>query len=194
MTFDAAKVPGGDVRRWGEECRAKALRGVGNQDWREIYDWTRSWVGWGGGAWLPDTWLLYAASAILHKQPKSAVHSLDLGLRIWLAGPEDRAALTWCRGLLVWSELKDPKTALLDLESWLQDAPSWAAPSPRETLEMCRQAASISRKRVPSVGPRPAFEGPKPAQSTIAPEVGRREDGSEPAVWGEISSFFLSAK
>lgn len=45
MTFDAAKVPGGDVGRWGAECRANALQGVGSQDWRGVYEWTKSWIG-----------------------------------------------------------------------------------------------------------------------------------------------------
>lgn len=45
MTFDPAKVPGGDVAKFGAECRAKALDGVTASDWRPIYDWTKSWIG-----------------------------------------------------------------------------------------------------------------------------------------------------
>ena len=53
MTFDLAKVPGGDVAAWGAERRDKALSGVRDGDWRSIYDWTKSWTEWGDDAWLP---------------------------------------------------------------------------------------------------------------------------------------------
>lgn len=188
MTFDMEKVPGGDVARWGAECRMKALEGLESQDWRAVYDWTKSWIGWGGGAWSTDVWLLYSVSALLQNQPKSAVHSLDLGLRVWLEGPRDRAALTWCRGLIVWNEMKDPKTALLDLEASATTVPLWAAPAPQRTIEQCREAASVSRKRVPSVRPRPKFEGSPP---DVAPAAEDREDGYEPTVWTEVRAFFM---
>jgi len=42
MTFDPAKVPGGDVAAWGAECREKALVGVRDGDWRSIHGWTKS--------------------------------------------------------------------------------------------------------------------------------------------------------
>ena len=76
MTFDPAKVPGGDVAHWGAQCRVKALAGLDAGNWRPVYDWTKSWIGWGGGAWLPDTWLLCAASALLKGQPRTAIHSI----------------------------------------------------------------------------------------------------------------------
>jgi hypothetical protein len=53
MTFDLARVPGGDVAAWGAECRDKALSGVRDGDWCSIYDWTKSWIGWGGGCMVP---------------------------------------------------------------------------------------------------------------------------------------------
>jgi len=86
---------------------------------------TKSWVGWGGGAWLTDSWLLYATSALLKNEPKNAIHSLDLGLRTCIEGPIDRAVLTWCRGILVWRLLMDPKTALVDLEAAADQVPDW---------------------------------------------------------------------
>lgn len=187
MAFDIKKVPGGDVARWGSECRAKSLACLVAQDWRGVHDWTKSWVGWGGGAWSPDAWLLYAVSALLNNQPKNAVHSLDLGLRVWLEGPKDQAALTWCRGLVVWNEMKDPKTALLDLEAAAPTVPLWAAAAPQRAIEQCRQAAAASRKRVPSVQPRPKFAGSPPP---VAPAAEYRADGCEPTVWTEISTFF----
>jgi hypothetical protein len=34
MTFDASKVPGGDVAGWGANCRDKAFAGLKARDWR----------------------------------------------------------------------------------------------------------------------------------------------------------------
>ena len=34
MTFDASKVPGGDVAGWGAKCRDKAFAGLKARDWR----------------------------------------------------------------------------------------------------------------------------------------------------------------
>jgi|SRR5262245_3306306 len=79
MTFAAAKMPGGDVAAWGAECRAKALAGVEAGNWRPVYAWTKGWIGWGGGAWIPDTWLLYAVSALLRVSRK-------LLFAVWISG------------------------------------------------------------------------------------------------------------
>ena len=49
MTYDPAKVPGGDGARWGADCRTKALAGVADGDWRSTHDWTKSWIGWEAG-------------------------------------------------------------------------------------------------------------------------------------------------
>src|SRR5665647_355131 len=154
VAFDPTKVPGGDVAKWGNECRDRALGALHEDDWRGVYDWTKSWVGWGGGAWLPDSWLLYATSAVLKGEPKTAVHSLDVGLRTWIEGPVDRAVLTWCRGVLVWKRLKDPKTASTELEGAAPQLPAWLVSDVATALECCRQDAAASRKRVPSVTPR----------------------------------------
>lgn len=193
MTFDLAKVPGGDVAAWGAHCREKALVGVRDRDWRAIYDWTKSWIGWGGGAWLPDTWLLYAVSALIEGKPRGAVHSLDLGLKTWLAGDADRAVLTWCRGVIVMDRLADPKTALLDLNDAVADVPAWAESDAGDRLDHCRHAASMSRKRVASAQPRPAYEGAENALRVVAPPVGTRADGEEPIVWPAIEPFFRRA-
>ena len=193
MTFDPAKVPGGDVAAWGAECRDKALIGIRDGDWRSIYDWTKSWIGWGGGAWLPDIWMLYAVSALVQGKPRIAIHSLDLGLKTWLAGTVDRTALTWCRGIIVMDRLADPKTALLDLEDSVVDVPAWAEPLAERRLEHCRDAAAASRKRVPSVGPRPAYEGSEGSVHVVAPPAGERADGEQPEVWPAVQSFFRGA-
>lgn len=191
MTFDPARVPGGDVAAWGAECREKALDGVRAGDWRSIYDWTKSWITSGGGAWLPDTWLLYAVSALIQGKPRIGIHSLDLGLRTWLAGPSDRAALTWCRGVIVMRELADPKTALLDLDDIAAFLPAWTSPFACPCIERCRDAAAASRKQVRAVGPRPDFEGSRTYEHTVASKVDDRRDGERPEVWPTIEQFFL---
>jgi len=191
MTFDPVKVPGGDVARWGEECRAKSLAGLDAEDWRPVYDWTKSWIGWGGGAWIPDTWLLYAVSALIQGKPRIAVHSLDLGIGIWLAGEADRATLTWCRGAIVMDRLADPKTALLDLEDCDDLVPQWLTPRSAVRLEKCREDASKSRKRVPSVKPRPLFKGFDHILDSVAPAVVRRRDGEQPELWTRVAPYFV---
>ena len=40
--------------------------------------WAKGWIGQGGGAWIVDPWLVYAASAIMNGQRRNAVHSIDL--------------------------------------------------------------------------------------------------------------------
>ncbi len=190
MTFDPAKVPGGNVAHWAEECRAKALAGLDAEDWRPVYDWTKSWIVSGGGAWIPDTWLLYAVSALLQCKPRIAVHSLDLGLGTWLAGEADRAVLMWCRGAIVMDRLADPKTALLDLEGCHDLLPPWLESRATARLELCREAAPKSRKRVPSVKPRPSFTGFDHMLDAVAPATVRRRDGEQPEVWKDVSPYF----
>jgi hypothetical protein len=191
MTFDPVKIPGGDVARWGEECRAKALEGLDAEDWRPVYGWTKSWIGWGGGACIPDTWLLYAVSALIQGKPRISVHSLDLGIGIWLAGEADRAVLTWCRGAIVMDRLADPKTALLDLETCHDLVPQWLSPRSAARLEMCREEAPKSRKRVPSVKPRPLFKGFDHMVDSVAPAAVRRRDGEQPELWTRVAPYFV---
>lgn len=172
------------------ECRQRALAGVADGDWRAVHDWTKSWVGWGGGAWVTDTWLLYAVSALLEGKPKNAVHSLDLGLRTWIEGDADRAVLLWCRGLVIWSALNDPKTAMADLTTAGAAVPSWLTDDPDGSIGACRQAADRSRKRVASVKPAPRLHVPRDGRGFVAPPIGHRVDGSAPLVWEDVKTFF----
>ncbi|GAA5195389.1 hypothetical protein GCM10023346_25200 [Arthrobacter gyeryongensis] len=190
MGFDPAKVPGDDVAAWGAQCREKALAGLEAGDWKAVHDWTRSWVGWGGGAWIPDTWLLYAVSALGQGKPRIAVHSIDLGLKYWLPGPIDQAVLAWCRGVIVMDRLGDPKTALIDLEAAAPLLPVWLAPAAAERLARCREEAAKSRKRTPSVKPRPEFTGPDPVLDSVAPPAAAHHDGDKPSVWETVATFF----
>lgn len=177
---------------FGRECRQLAVDAVLENDWRRGHDWTKSWVAWGGGAWLPDAWLLYATSALLKGEPKNAIHSLDVRLRTWIEGPVDRAVLTWCRGVLVWRLLKDPKTALLDLEAASGQVPSWLATDVSLRLKACHQDAAASRKRVPSVKPRPDFAAPAGGRDFVAPAVDGHVDGARPPFWDNIASNFAA--
>jgi hypothetical protein len=192
VSFDSAKVPGGDVEAFGRECRINALDGVARVEWRPVYQWTKSWITMGGGAWLPDTWMLYAVSALLQRQPKSAVHSLDLGLRHWMSGQQDQAILAFCRGQVISLVMNDPKAAVADLEFGAERAPSWLRNAATDALGAARAATLNSRKRVPSVRPRPDHSPQGQLHATVAPPVGDRMDGEEPAVWERVRQFFLT--
>ncbi|MBI5231017.1 MAG: hypothetical protein HY876_02505 [Coriobacteriales bacterium] len=190
MSIDRPPASAEETAVWGLGCERKAVAAVHAGDWRGIHDWTKSWVSRGGGAWIPDTWLLYAASALLKGQPRIAVRSLDLGIGTWLDGVGDRAALTWIRGSIIWRRLDDPKSALLDLEADLP-FPRWtrSATDVDQVLDACRQAASTSRKRAATVPPRPSFTGAGSTGEVVAPSLGDRRDGDEPRVWTEVAAL-----
>jgi len=154
-----SEMTSGEVESWGAASRDRALQTLADEDWRGTYELTKSWVSRGGGAWLPDAWLMYAASALLRRQPKIAVHSLDLALGTWLSGSVDRPAISWCRGLFVWFRLNDPKTALLDLEPAFDLAPQWLGSDLPGQIARCRVEAQRSRKRTASVKSQPEFLG-----------------------------------
>ena len=86
--------------------------------------------------------------------------------------------------------LRDPKTALLDLEHVEGSAPAWLATQTGDQLERCRDAAAGSRKRVPAVKPRPGYTGADRVKHTVAPLVTDRRDGDQPAVWDKIAGYF----
>jgi hypothetical protein len=76
------------------------------------YRWAKGWIGAGGGPHI-DPWLVYVASSLLRGQPRNAVHAIDLAIGGWLPGRQDRAAMLYVRGVVVFRRLEDPKTALL---------------------------------------------------------------------------------
>lgn len=181
--------PSEDVRAVGEHCQREALIALADDDWHGLYRWTKSWVTSGGGAWLPDTWILYAVSALLKGEPRTAVHALDLGLGTWISGPQDRAALRWCRGVTIWTRLNDPKTALADLDP-ADDLPDWLVVDRSATIDRCAAAATTSRKRVASVSPSPTLTITHEARGTVAPHVTNRADGDEPSIWVAVAPRF----
>ena len=192
VTFRPQLVPGGDVAAFGARCRTEAVAGLQAQDWRPVHDWSKSWIGSGGGAWLPGPWLLYAASALLKGEPRIAVHSLDLALRVWLAGRADRAALTWLRGVLVVDQLKNPKAALVDLRESRSQLPDWLTTGADDRLAACEAATATSRMRVPSVKPRPEYSPLAATHDGVAPPVSERVDGQRPSVWDQVGPLLTS--
>ena len=139
--------------------------------------WSKSWVSQ-GGATAPDAWLGYALSGLLHGQPRTAVHSVDLGLRGWISEPMDRAILYWARRAVVEMKLTDPKTALLDYQAAEAHAPEWLAPIVSSALTSCTQAVGSSLKRKPAVGAAPEYSGA--GEFTVEPPDGAFTVGEKP--------------
>jgi hypothetical protein len=107
-----------------DECRHGAVESLEQEDWYAAYSWAKSWINRGGGGVL-DPWLVYVASALMHGQPRTAVHSVDLALRGWFTDLADRSVLHFVRSRVVWHRLRDPKTAEADLAMACRDAPAW---------------------------------------------------------------------
>jgi len=171
-----------------DEYRAKVRDALSAKDWQAVYAWTKGWVGQAGGAWLPEAWLAYAASGLLHGQPRVAVRSVDLGLGNWIEDQADRSILLWARGSVVMRYLDDPKTALADLENAAPSAPPWLAPHVIEDTAACRTAAAMSRKRKPSVQPAPSLGSSRSAHDKVA-SPGHHEPGARPALWDALLPF-----
>jgi hypothetical protein len=167
--------------------RTEALSALRADDWHGAYRWAKGWIGQGGGAWIVDPWLVYAASALMNGQPKTAVHSIDLALRSWIAEPADRAILRWVRACVIQVRLKDPKTALLDFEDARAHAPDWLRAAVDASRERCAAEASASRKRKPAVGKAPVHAGPQSVHGTVAPPGSAREPGLRPPVWDAVA-------
>jgi hypothetical protein len=165
-----------DYREW-------AANGLAERDWRTTYDAAKGWVSRAGGAWIPEAWLVYAASGLLHAQPRVGVRSVDLGLNNWVSAAPDRSILLWARALITWRYLKDPKTAASDLTSAAPDVPNWLRGRLERDQEACKEAAAISRKRKPSVADAPEYAEEPVAHDTVAARVAGHEIGSEPMLW-----------
>jgi hypothetical protein len=178
----------GDPAKWGVQCRDKAITALQVDDWHAAYEWAKSWIMGGGGNWIVEPWLVYAASGVLHGQPRIATHSVDLALGHWISEPADRAILFWVRGCVIRSHLHDPKTALSDLEAAQPSAAAWLGPRVAIALDQCRHEASLSRERKPSVGHAAqdfkALEFNYPMQEP--PRVPWLPAGSLPTVWKAV--------
>jgi hypothetical protein len=168
----------------GVEAQRRALAAYEERDWRGIYDWTKAWISSGGGAWIVDAWLLYVVSALLHRQPRTAVHSVDLALANWIEASEERALLRWVRASIVHRRLEDPKTAQADYEAAAGAVPDWLRERVERDVVECAADAARSRKRKASVVPAPDF---KPGErGFVAPRTTVSKPGSIPAVWPQL--------
>lgn len=169
-----------------DEFSESAVAALKAEDWHGAYKWAKGWIGGGGGAWIVDPWLVYAVSALMHGQPRTAVHSLDLGLRHWIDAPEDRALLHYVRGTLIRRRLSDPKTARACLEAAVAHAPAWLRADAEQELAACRAEAAASRKRKPSVQRSPDYVGPGTVAGKVPGRQGVRSPGAPPRVWEAV--------
>lgn len=107
-----------------------------------------------GGASTPEAWLADVASALLHRQPRTAVHCCDMALHLWVERPGDRDVLHFVRGLLVAHHVGDPRSAVDDLGR-AAEGPAWLRDGARAEAELVRELAAASRVRKPRVRPAP---------------------------------------
>jgi hypothetical protein len=165
-----------DYREWAAE-------GLIERDWRTTYDAAKGWVARAGGAWIPEAWLVYAASGVFHGQPRIGVRSIDLALSNWVNAPTDRSILLWARASITWRYLADPKTAEPDFSSAAPHVPAWLSGQLEQDQEGCQEAAAVSRKRKPTVAEAPEYADQPLAHDTVAPPAAGHTPGSEPALW-----------
>ncbi|RKT82811.1 hypothetical protein SAMN05421805_104285 [Saccharopolyspora antimicrobica] len=160
-----------------EACTALLDKG----DWYGLYRTAMQWRVAGGGMWTPDAWLMDICSALLHKQPKTAVHCCDMALTTWIDRPLDRRVLQYVRGVLVCDHVGDPIRALDDLAA-ATDGPEWLAELAAGDLKHGQELAARSRVRAPRVGPSPDFTGEHRSEAA-PPEQPVPADGAIPPLW-----------
>ena len=168
------------------EYQLRATTALASGDWHGAYLWAKGWIGRGGGAWIVDPWLVYAASALLHRQPRGAIRALDLALGHWIAEASDRAILLWVRGEIVRRRLQDPESAMADLDPAATDAPTWLARDAAASREAGAIEARARRKRKPTIEPAPSYQGPGTAADTVARRESPRPGGTRPSVWDSV--------
>jgi hypothetical protein len=170
------------------DYRERAGEGLAERDWRTTYDAAKGWVTRAGGAWIPEAWLVYAASGVFHGQPRIGVRSIDMALDNWVDAAPDRSILLWARASITWRYLADPKTAELDFSGAAPHAPTWLRGTLEQDQQGCREAAAVSRRRKPAVAPAPGFAAQPVAHDTVAPPVAGHRPGSEPVLWSRLLS------
>lgn len=167
-----------------ESYRDEVTRALQARDAPGAHRWAKGWIGRAEGQWILDPWLVYAASAVLEKQPRMAVRSCDQALRGFIAEAADRAVLRWVRGEVIRARLLDPKTALEDLEVAARDAPDWLRDEAVRSLERARLEAAASRKRKASVDPAPGLQDEHAVIATRPRD--RRPAGQRPPIWDVV--------
>lgn len=169
-----------------EQYRSQIRHGIAAGDWRAPYEWAKSWISSGGGARQLDPWLAYVASGLLKGEPRTATHALDLALKNWISAEEDRAILLWVRSRVIRGRLRDPKTALVDLEAAMDSGPGWLADVVAADLRACRAEAEASRKRKPAVKVAPTYSG---TDTPVEPPTEHVPSGSMPELWSDIQEL-----
>ena len=172
------------MEQWAADCRLRAGQALAAGDGHAAHGAAKAWVTHGGGSRLPAPWLVHAAGALLQRQPRGAVHALDLGLEHWVEAPPDRSVLLWARGSVVLRHLRDPKTALADFRAAAVDAPEWLRERLGADLAESGTAASVSRKRKPAVELAPVYLG---STAVVADSPGpSHRAGVEPELWAAV--------
>ena len=170
-------------RSQDQQYRRLIRQSLAASDWHGAYSWAKGWIGQGGGARLLDPWLAYVASALLHGQPRTAVHSVDLALKHWIEHDADRATLHWVRSRVIRFALNDPKTAAIDLDSARGSIPLWLRADVESDVSACAVEAAASRKRKPSVKQAPPYIGPG---ETKVPPSSCPPPGTRPQLWPDV--------
>lgn len=153
-------------------------------DWYGAYATSKGWIGSGGGAGRLDPWIGYVASGLLHGQPRTAIHPIDLALGTWLPRSADRSIMFWVRSRVLRLRLNDPRIAIADLADATAGIPSWLRPELTADVASCEAEAAVSRKRKPSVRPPPAFAASDFGTETLALRTAPLPpDGERPALW-----------
>lgn len=116
-------------------------------------------MGWreDGGAYTPEAWLMDVCSAMMHGEPKTAVHCCDMALNMWVDRSGDRNVLHFVRGLVVADHVGDPLRAVDDLEQ-ATHGPDWLRDEANNDLARVNRLAAGSRVKVARVGPAPAYD------------------------------------
>ena len=176
-----------------EEYRQRIVAAMEDGDWYEAYVWTKSWIG-RGGALLLDPWVAYVASSLLHGQPRTAVHSIDMALSTWIPRPGDRAVLLWMRSRVLRHRLRDPKVAMPDLLAAASSPPAWLAAEVSSDVEACEAECLRSRKRKPSVSAAPTFdESSHEHMVTVwSAERSLPDDGRQPVLWSVVLPYLVA--
>jgi hypothetical protein len=178
-----------EVDAFGERMRVAAEAALEQGDWHRAYEAAKARIGNGGGGARSDPWLVYAASALIHGQPRIAIRALDLALSHWVAPQPDRAILRAVRGWTILESLRDPNTAAEDFVAAEGSAPGWLTPTINAGLERSRVEGAVSRKRKPSASPAPQSLTAPPPQ--VPRGSAYRQAGSIPSVWSTRTNAHL---
>lgn len=166
-------------------AREAAFVALETGNWRGASVAANKLISDGGEATTPEPWLLYAASAVLNERPVNAISSIDVGLRNWVHGAQDRAIMHWARATVTQHQLKDPKTALLDFDAAKADCPVWLVEQLAVERKRCASKARARRTLAPEIAAPPDYDPLADRDRAAAPLTGL-VDGTQPSVWSAV--------